>query len=330
MGLCFEHLFTSVPGFIPVPFQPPDQSRGAPWAQIINKQTMRIRAGNPDISMTWALALIPTLALMHLCEGDRTQMPRRDVFLSEEIVLDMAPKSYDDQYRGCAEAMEAKIPQLFQNEKSLIKTFVDAWGNASKRWISMKETTMVPPGFRDAYAIATLAYTNQYPAIYKPFGDAVRQAGQSRDFYLRYFHFKVLDFCLTRALQMLKAVKPTICHKVFRGTKVRFSAKIGNSVRFGQFTSSSTDDRVAVAFGPDTIFIITTCHGASIEHLSFFPDEKEVLIPPYETFKVTDVRSGSGYNNITLQSVGTQSNRNCWYFKAASPRMGNQQIIPVD
>ncbi|XP_031752244.1 erythroblast NAD(P)(+)--arginine ADP-ribosyltransferase-like [Xenopus tropicalis] len=276
--------------------------------------------------MTWALALIPTLALMHLCEGNRTRTSWRDTLFSLESVLDMAPNSYDDQYSKCIKKMEAEISTFLSQESYVNRDFSEAWDVATTKWENIKRDMKVPSGFKDEYAIATLVYTSAKPDIYTPFNEAVRQAGQSRDYYLRYFNYKALHYYLTRAVQMLKTKS---CHNVFRGTKTPFSATQGNKVRFGQFTSSSTKKTVADEFGTGTNFTITTCHGASIKHLSFFPSEEEVLIPPYETFKVTDVRTGSGSNVITLVSVGTQSNHNCWYLKAASPGMESLQIIPI-
>ncbi|NP_001091143.1 uncharacterized protein LOC100036895 precursor [Xenopus laevis] len=283
--------------------------------------------GSPAISITWALALISTL--IHPCEGDRTGMSRRDTFLSMESVLDMAPSSYDDQYMGCTEAMEAEIPILFKNESFLNKDFADAWDCANKEWEKRKGSTKVPIGFKDEYAISTLVYTNDKPNIYSPFNEAVRQAGQSRDFYLNHFHFKALHYYLTRAFQLLDAVESPTCYSVYRGVNIRFTAEPGESVRFGQFTSSSIDEQVALKFGDDTVFTIITCYGVRIRELSFYRTEEEVLIPPFEKFKVIDFSTNNNKNKMTLESVQIHSNHNCVFLRAASPGMESLQIIPM-
>ncbi|NP_001072682.1 GPI-linked NAD(P)(+)--arginine ADP-ribosyltransferase 1 precursor [Xenopus tropicalis] len=298
--------------------------------------------GHPGTNISWALALVSTLSFIPPSEGDRSRMSRRDVFLSKESVLDMAPSSYDDQYRGCTEAMEAEIPKLFQYEYSLNKDFAEAWDSATFRWEERKGKMVVPPGFKDQYAIAIFSYTSNGP-LHKIFNDAVRQAGQSRDYYLRSFNFKVLHYYLTRALQMLDAVESPTCHKVFRGIKgVRFKPEPRKPVRFGQFTSSSKDDQSALSFGEDTFFSIHTCYGVNIRNFSFFPSEEEVLIPPFEKFKVTDFSTMSRKNIITLQSVEKSSVYNCEFVKerrckaswcpfnsASHPGTGILQIIPI-
>ena len=55
---------------------------------------------------------------------------------------------------------------------------------------------------------------------------------------------------------------------------------VGDSIRLGQFASSSLDEAVARGFGSATFFSLRTCSGAPIQALSVFPEEREVLIPP--------------------------------------------------
>ncbi|XP_030820791.1 GPI-linked NAD(P)(+)--arginine ADP-ribosyltransferase 1-like [Camarhynchus parvulus] len=54
---------------------------------------------------------------------------------------------------------------------------------------------------------------------------------------LENFHFKTLHFLLTQALVTLRHAQNGQCHHVFRGVHdVRFQARCGQKVRFGQFT----------------------------------------------------------------------------------------------
>ncbi|KAK9395889.1 NADP -arginine ADP-ribosyltransferase 2-like [Crotalus adamanteus] len=57
-----------------------------------------------------------------------------------------------------------------------------------------------------------------------------------------------------------------------------------------------------------TLFSIKTCHGVPIDDISVIPDEKEVLIPPYETFVV---RRKDNVSPIRLESDGVYSRFNC-------------------
>ncbi|KAI2645538.1 Ecto-ADP-ribosyltransferase 5 [Labeo rohita] len=47
----------------------------------------------------------------------------------------------------------------------------------------------------------------------------------------------------------------------------------------------------AEEFGTKSCFEITTCEGANVTKYSALPIEKEVLIPPYEVFNVTEVKT---------------------------------------
>ncbi|XP_069825490.1 GPI-linked NAD(P)(+)--arginine ADP-ribosyltransferase 1 [Dendropsophus ebraccatus] len=260
-----------------------------------------------------ATTIIITLTILSpVIQVDSHRVSRREVFSTKESILDMAPTSFDDQYRGCSDAMEEEIPQLFQVEYSTNKEFADAWDTATFKWQQEKKRYVnLPKGFKDEYAIALFAYTINGP-LHKVFNEAVREAGQSKQYYLRNFKFKVLHYYLTKALQILDAVETPACHTVFRGIRgIKFKSESRKPIRFGQFTSSSKNDQNALQFGEDTFFSIQTCYGVNIKNFSFFPGEEEVLIPPFEKFKVTNFSQERERNLITLQSLEKSSVYNC-------------------
>ncbi|NWS04045.1 NRT2 ribosyltransferase, partial [Motacilla alba] len=79
----------------------------------------------------------------------------------------------------------------------------------------------------------------------------------------------------TDALATLRNAQNRQCHRVFRGVRdIRFKAQKGQSVRFGQFTSTSARKEIALQFGKDTIFEVYTCHGADIRQFSMYPGEE--------------------------------------------------------
>ncbi|KAM4047661.1 GPI-linked NAD(P)(+)--arginine ADP-ribosyltransferase 1 [Anomaloglossus baeobatrachus] len=261
-----------------------------------------------------ATALLTAIILTTVTQVDTRRVFSRSVFSTKESMLDMAPMSFDDQYRGCSDAMEEEIPLLFQAEYSANKEFADAWDTATFKWQQEKlekRYSSLPKGFKDEYAISLFAYTINGP-LHKVFNEAVREAGQSKEYYLRNFRFKVLHYYLTKALQVLDGVETPACHKVFRGIRgVKFTSESRKPIRFGQFTSSSKNDQNALQFGEDTFFTIQTCYGVNIKNFSFFPGEEEVLIPPFEKFKVTNFTRERERNVISLQSVEKSSVYNC-------------------
>ncbi|XP_065601779.1 GPI-linked NAD(P)(+)--arginine ADP-ribosyltransferase 1 [Cyrtonyx montezumae] len=62
------------------------------------------------------------------------------------------------------------------------------------------------------------------------------------------------------------------------------------------------------------------------KQFSSFCYEDEVLIPPFEVFKVTEFRRGSSGNVIHLHSNGTQSRHTCELLKGGQRGQGRQEV----
>nr|XP_054504669.1 NAD(P)(+)--arginine ADP-ribosyltransferase 2-like [Agelaius phoeniceus] len=233
----------------------------------------------------------------------------------EVETLDMAQDSFDDQYQGCGPDMAAALPALNRSEFEQNPLFAQAWTKARAEWQS--RGSPVSPLSSPAQAIALMAYTMN--DLYREFNAAVRTAGQE---YRDNFHFKTLHFLLTQALATLRVTQGPKCQDVYRGVRgVRFQAGYGDVVRFGQFTSASQSETASQKFGRDTMFQVHTCHGAEIREFSKYPGEKEVLIPPFETFEVIKVSQEGERARIQLRSKGTFSKYNCeWLQGGSAPR----------
>ncbi|KAG8522899.1 GPI-linked NAD(P)(+)--arginine ADP-ribosyltransferase 1 [Galemys pyrenaicus] len=279
--------------------------------------------------------LLVSMGLMEALQIHGHSITGRDLF-SQEMALDMAPASFDDQYAGCAEAMMAALPDLNLTEFQANKVYAEGWALASSQWrerqawgpewgLSPTRLPPRPPGFRDEHGVALLAYTANSP-LHKEFNAAVREAGRSRAHYLNHFPFKTLHFLLTEALQVLgRSQRLPRCHQVFRGVHgLRFRPTgPGATVRLGGFASASLQNVAAQHFGEDTFFGIWTCLGAPIKGYSFFPGEEEVLIPPFETFQVINAsRPVQGPARIYLRALGKRSTYNCEYIKDKKCKSG--------
>ncbi|NXS79053.1 NARE ribosyltransferase, partial [Erpornis zantholeuca] len=222
--------------------------------------------------------------------------------------LDMAWDSFDDQYLNCGPAMTEALPALNRSEFQQNALFARVWSKATAECKTLKscKSSPLPP----AQAIALMAYTMN--DLYKDFNKAVRKAGSSPQHYRDNFHYKTLHFLLTQALATLRVTQGKKCHSVFRAVSdVHFQARRGDIVRFGQFASTTLSKEVACEFGTDTVFQVKTCHGANIQKFSYIPGEEEVLVPPFETFKVISVTQDRECTRIQLRSNGTHSNYNC-------------------
>ncbi|XP_034291805.1 GPI-linked NAD(P)(+)--arginine ADP-ribosyltransferase 1 [Pantherophis guttatus] len=240
---------------------------------------------------------------------------RRDLFSVKEVLLNMAATSFDDQYKGCVELMEAEVAELNRTEFATNRVYADAWAEAASMWKERKASFSESSTLKPEHAIALMAYTVQ-GRFHKDFNAAVREAGRTRDDYLNHFHFKAFHFLLTRALHLLGITAEPRCHKVYRGVRnVRFTSERAKLVRFGQFTSSSRSNESALRFGTDSFFTIETCYGVNIKNYSFFPGEEEVLIPPFEKFKVVNFTKAQETNFIHLLSLEDDSIYNCVFVK---------------
>ncbi|XP_058864338.1 erythroblast NAD(P)(+)--arginine ADP-ribosyltransferase-like [Acipenser ruthenus] len=211
--------------------------------------------------------------------------------------MDLAGNSLDDQYVGCRKEMLKIVNKKYlSSEFKKNPDFKNAWDTAKKTMKKKKQKAL-----KLEQAMAIYVYTMD--AVHDQFNKAVREGGT----HYKDFPFKSLHFLLTDALNTLRSQKGK-CYKVFRGVTKKSTAVVGAIVRFGQFASTSVDKNVAKEFGTTTVFEIHTCLGVLIEEYSDNPYEEEVLIPPFEKFKVLNVKG----NQIQLEHIPDKtSNFNC-------------------
>ncbi|NXP06944.1 NARE ribosyltransferase, partial [Thinocorus orbignyianus] len=259
--------------------------------------------------------LVLGLVLLATTWAAGNPLHQRDPRAMEEKVLDMALTTFDDQYLGCNTSMWNLLGNLNRTEFSNNSVYAEAWTKAAEEWRNRERHVPRPAGMKTEHAVAILAYT-LHGRLFQTFNAAVREAGRSRREYLDKFQFKVLHFLLTQALSILHEAQPHRCHHVYRGVLgIRFTARQKDLVRFGQFTSSSLQNKSALHFGQDTFFSVYTCYGVPIRDFSSYPDEDEVLIPPYERFQVTGITKRGDRACIHLHSWDTFSNHSCEWVK---------------
>ncbi|XP_067221117.1 erythroblast NAD(P)(+)--arginine ADP-ribosyltransferase-like [Chanodichthys erythropterus] len=237
----------------------------------------------------------------------------------EEHKLDMAPNSVDDYYYGCRENMAKNVKEKYLNEKCDNSEFEK--NQFKKAWDVGKKALDQKISKHDTLKcnfIAIYVYTNTPDTadtkIYDKFNNDARNGKQNyKDGTYKWYS---LQFLLTEAIEILRK-KQNRCFNTFRGTKLTFNGFAFPTIRFGSFTSSSLDRNIAKRFGNKSCFEIYTCLGADVTEYSRLPYEKEVLIPPYEKFKVIAVRTRIYQKDLwcetvfTLQSSGTRSELNC-------------------
>uniref|UniRef100_A0A673NGL2 NAD(P)(+)--arginine ADP-ribosyltransferase n=1 Tax=Sinocyclocheilus rhinocerous TaxID=307959 RepID=A0A673NGL2_9TELE len=224
--------------------------------------------------------------------------------------LDIAPNSVDDQYDGCTVKMAHLVKKKYlEKEINNSTDFRNAWQEGEVN------ATVPEDNLTRNHSIAIYVYTNLNSNIYRNFNTAVRNGKQN--YTNQAFKWYSLHFLLTDAIKILTETQKK-CKSTYRGTTVNFFQNVtGKKVRFGSFTSSSLERKVAQDFGNTSCFEIKTCEGADVIKYSKYPEQKEVLIPPYEKFKVTAVKTRKYHKNLwcdtvyMLESSGKRSDLNC-------------------
>ncbi|XP_074539410.1 ecto-ADP-ribosyltransferase 4-like [Halichoeres trimaculatus] len=239
------------------------------------------------------------------------RIPQRQA--NPNIPLSMAEESVDDMYFGCHREMMILRSKYFQKEiKNAV--FANAWYNAAR--CAKKKPRVEDKALTTAHMHAICVYTSD--DIYTTFNNAVRTQGPV---YNTRFKFHSLHFLLTSAIQILKSNNH--CYITYRRTKNVMTGHENQVVRFGTFASSSFKTNL-IDFGNQTCFKIKTCFGAYLKNYPAYDnDEEEVLIPPYEKFRITNKMIGSVVRDLqdckivyVLESAGVLSTQNC---KAVNP-----------
>ncbi|XP_056305673.1 NAD(P)(+)--arginine ADP-ribosyltransferase 2-like [Danio aesculapii] len=250
------------------------------------------------------------LLILAALQQDHTAAAERLIY-----PLDMALNSVDDQYKGCTEKMAAQVKtDYLKKELQNSNDFKKVWQSGKKYIKHRKKKSSLDI----LHELAMYAYTypgnNETPKIFNKFNEDTRKGKEN--YRANTYNWYSLHFLLTDAIHILKN-KQNKCFETFRGTNVTFNGQAFTSVRFGSFTSSSIYDDVAEKFGKLSCFEIQTCEGAYIAMYSMDHDEGEVLIPPYEVFNITRIKTKNEQNDLwcdtvyVLNSTGVKSDLNC-------------------
>uniref|UniRef100_A0A3Q1FGV2 NAD(P)(+)--arginine ADP-ribosyltransferase n=1 Tax=Acanthochromis polyacanthus TaxID=80966 RepID=A0A3Q1FGV2_9TELE len=241
-------------------------------------------------------------------ESIRFNFTLRDA--NEPIPLSMVEDSVDDMYFGCSEEMMKTVTHKYRKELDVGPYADTLKKNEVKKCVEKNLKEKEDEALTKNHMQALCAYTSNF--MYQEFNTAVRT---NESVYTSSFQFHILHFFLTSAIQILN--NKYNCSTTYRRTKDKFTGKVKERIRFGSFSSSSfrTD---LLPFGNKSCFKITTCTGAYLKRYSVY-DEKEVLIPPYEVFRITEKYEGNSKLPelkdcgvvFVLKSEGDQSRLNC-------------------
>ncbi|KAF7642007.1 hypothetical protein LDENG_00266390 [Lucifuga dentata] len=223
--------------------------------------------------------------------------------------MDMAENSVDDMYNGCRAQMSQMVETKYKEELERVKNWQ----------LYEEKAPSVDKALTKDHFQAICVYTTSL--FYFTFNEAVRTGSEK---YGTSFQYHAFHFLLTTAVQLLKENQP--CYTSYRRSDLKFTGNVGQIIRFGYFVSSSFRKDLT-EFGVKTCFKIWTCGGAFLKDYSHIFDEQEVLIPPYEKFKITkilhdeDVESGLRHCKVIyiLEHAGVSSKLNCGALGISAP-----------
>ncbi|KAK7910201.1 hypothetical protein WMY93_014885 [Mugilogobius chulae] len=214
--------------------------------------------------------------------------------------LSVMNASIDDELSGCTIKTGNKIISEYFPREIQAEPFRTAWKTAdscAKNKLDRMQSKYKELNINHTRALC--AYTKEKPLLYQPLNQALRQG--SALYGTPDFPFHTVYFWLTSAIQILQKS----CETTYRRTDIEIDGKVNQVMRFGQFASTSRDPMLD--FGMTTCFHIRTCRGAYISEYSDFKGEQEVLIPPYETFKIVEIVLGTYQNPVSYGEI-----KNCY------------------
>ncbi|XP_033480801.1 ecto-ADP-ribosyltransferase 4-like [Epinephelus lanceolatus] len=212
--------------------------------------------------------------------------------------LDMATDSIDDMYDGCRSESASVIDLFGVFEWHFNGNFSNAWAAAESR-----AKRPVHGNLKEEHTIVMYMYT-EVKDLQQDFNLAVKTG--RHNYSTHGFKFHYFYFYLTDAIQILHR-NQTLCRTTYHMTWKRFDQDVVNTnMRFGAFTLAVSSKQSFDLNGSVSCFEIYSCFGADITDYSATNQIGQVLIPPYEVFKVTDVLTNDPWCSVVYKLESTK------------------------
>ncbi|XP_029355525.1 ecto-ADP-ribosyltransferase 4-like isoform X2 [Echeneis naucrates] len=224
--------------------------------------------------------------------------------------MDMATESIDDMYDGCRSEAASIIDQFGVHEWHYNRNFSLAWA-LGERGVKKPAHGLL----KEDHTIVLYIYTKM-KHIQQDFNKAVQRGKHkysTSGFLYHYFYFYLTD-----AIQLLHH-NQTVCRTTYHRTWKQFQHNVANKdMRFGAFTLAAMSKS---SLGHEDIndyvscFEIYMCFGADVTYYSAAKETAvQVLIPPYEVFKITEVLTSDLWCSVVYKLESTKrstSHLNC-------------------
>ncbi|XP_028453903.1 ecto-ADP-ribosyltransferase 5-like [Perca flavescens] len=233
--------------------------------------------------------------------------------IEEHLMQDLTYDLSDDMYDECRSKATVVTDKALMQKWDTSTNFSQPWSNAEKKARDPAHKYM-----EKHHSVALYLYTN---IMLQPVKQDIETAERSRKQLKK--TFEPLHFFLSEAIQILKHSQVTCLQTNYR-TETLLHLNISNKlIRFNTFTLGSDGSNFT---RNASCFEVYTCFGADITLYSALKLNRQVLIPPYEVFKVTDTETNSQRCKVVHR---LKSNMNCVYDRESNA-LHPISALPVD
>ncbi|XP_075946953.1 ecto-ADP-ribosyltransferase 4-like [Anarhichas minor] len=219
----------------------------------------------------------------------------------------------DGMYDDCGSKATAVTDKAIMQKWDTHTNFSQAWSDAEQKAREPAHKYM-----EKHHSMAIYMYTN---SMLQPVKQDLEESTAKRQ--KETFEPRSLYLSLSEAVQILKHSQVT-CLCTYYRTETLLNLNISKElIRFSTFVLGSDGQ----SFGRDaSCFEVFTCFGADVTHYSALKLNSQVLIPPYEVFKVTETEMDTQRCKVIYR---LKSNLNCVYDRESN-KLHPISALPVD
>ncbi|XP_026160097.1 ecto-ADP-ribosyltransferase 4-like [Mastacembelus armatus] len=203
-----------------------------------------------------------------------------------------------DSYDNCTSKATVVNDEALTQRWDSSSNFSPAWRDAEQKAIEPAHTYMKKHHSVAIYFVThMLKSTNQDGATAETTGKQLTETFESRSLFVS----------LSEAIQILKHSQVTCISTNYRTETLLNLISSKTHIRFSTFILGSDEWNFTKNA---SCFEVYTCFGADVTYYSASKQNKQVLIPPYEVFKVTHIQTDTQRCKIIYK---LKSNLNCVY-----------------